>query len=181
MPFVEALRQLQLKVKPENFCLVHISMVPIVGDSEEQKTKPTQHSVKELRSLGLAPDFIVCRAKTPVIQSARDKIALFCNVPESNVLSIHDVPNIYHVPLLMIQQSFDVLLSQRLGLAKLKTFSKVDEHSFKASWEGMINMIDDAETQATIALVGKYTDSQDAYVKYIFDGFFRSCGKHILY
>lgn len=66
MPFVEALRQLQLKVKPENFCIVHVSMVPIIGEDGEQKTKPTQHSVKEMRSLGLAPDFIVCRAPHPV-------------------------------------------------------------------------------------------------------------------
>lgn len=82
MPFVEALRQLQLQVKPENFCLVHVSMIPIIGDDMEQKTKPTQHSVKELRGLGLSPDFIVCRAKVPVSKSSRDKIALFCNVPE---------------------------------------------------------------------------------------------------
>ena len=81
MPFVEALRQLQLKVNPKNFCIVHVSMVPMIGDDGEQKTKPTQHSVKEMRSLGLNPDFIVCRAPQPVALSARKKISLFCNVP----------------------------------------------------------------------------------------------------
>ena len=81
MPFVEALRQLQLKVTPDNFCIVHVSMVPIMGDDGEQKTKPTQHSVKEMRSLGLNPDFIVCRAPRPVEIAARKKISLFCNVP----------------------------------------------------------------------------------------------------
>lgn len=175
MPFVEALRQLQLKVSRENFCLVHISMVPVVGDSNEQKTKPTQHSVKELRSLGLAPDFIVCRAKTPVVQSARDKIALFCNVPESNVLSIHDVPNIFHVPLLMLEQNFHQLLYDRLGLAQLQAPSalppspslSIVDSSFKQSWVDLVAMIDTAEQEATVALVGKYTHSQDSYLSVI--------------
>ena len=81
MPFVEALRQLQLKLTRENFCIVHVSMVPMIGEDGEQKTKPTQHSVKEMRSLGLNPDFIVCRAPQPILLSAREKISLFCNVP----------------------------------------------------------------------------------------------------
>lgn len=99
MPFVEALRQLQLLMKPENFCLVHVSMVPIVGEVGEQKTKPTQHSVKELRALGLAPDFIVCRSKEPLHTSSKEKISLFCNVRTDHVLSVYDVNNIYDVPL----------------------------------------------------------------------------------
>lgn len=119
MPFVEALRQLQLKVKRENFCLVHVSMVPIMGEEGEQKTKPTQHSVKELRALGLSPDFIVCRAKSVVHRSSREKISLFCNVPDDHVLSIHDVPNIYYVPLLMLEQNFHTLLVERLGLEEV--------------------------------------------------------------
>ena len=164
MPFVEALRQLQLRVKPENFCLVHVSMVPVAGDTEEQKTKPTQHSVKELRSLGLVPDFIVCRARSPVHQSAREKIALFCNVPEENVLSIHDVPNIFHVPLLMMEQNFHKLLSRRLNLPAVQTNVNADgiNANFKDSWESMLALIDSADKEATIALVGKYTHSQDA-------------------
>lgn len=129
MPFVEALRQLQLLVKPENFCLIHVSMVPIVGDIGEQKTKPTQHSVKELRALGLAPDFIVCRSKAPLLESSRQKIALFCNVPTENVLSIYDVGNIYEVPLLMLQQKFHGLLKQHLRLPSKSPSSstKMDE------------------------------------------------------
>ena len=116
MPFVEALRQLQLRVKRENFCLVHVSMVPMVGEDGEQKTKPTQHSVKELRALGLSPDFIVCRSKVEVQRGSREKISLFCNVPDEHVLSIHDVPNIYNVPLMMLEQNFHNLLMERLGL-----------------------------------------------------------------
>jgi CTP synthase len=119
MPFVEALRQLQLKVAPEDFCLIHVSMVPIIGESGEQKTKPTQHSVKELRSLGLAPDFIVCRSPVVVETGSREKIALFCNVPKQNVLSIHDVRNIYHVPLLMLQQDLHTLIRKRLLLDEI--------------------------------------------------------------
>ena len=92
MPFVEALRQLQLKVTPQNFCICHVSMVPVTMDGE-QKTKPTQHSVKDLRSLGLIPDFIICRSNSVVEKPAREKIALFCNVPLENVLTI---PGIYY-------------------------------------------------------------------------------------
>jgi CTP synthase len=136
MPFVEALRQLQLKVRPENFCIVHVSMVPIVGSDGEQKTKPTQHSVKELRGLGLVPDFIVCRAKVPVQDSSRAKIASFCNVPEDHVLSIHDLPNIYHVPLLMLEQNFHALLTKRLGLdeiAKVRQLNKQSTITYKSA------------------------------------------------
>jgi len=119
MPFVEALRQLQLLVKPHNFCLVHVSMVPTVGESKEEKTKPTQHSVKELRSLGLAPDFIVCRSALPLSNQSREKIALFSNLPADHVLSIYDVSNIYHVPLLMIEQKMHIKLYNKFQLYKL--------------------------------------------------------------
>lgn len=196
MPFVEALRQLQLKVKPENFCLVHVSMVPIIGEDGEQKTKPTQHSVKELRGLGLSPDFIVCRAKSPVTQSSRDKIALFCNVPENHVLSIHDVNNTYNVPLLMINQCFEALLSKRLGLDQVAlkqqqasnhgipiTFisKQIDNDNdnkkqsisfpwnpqFKSIWDNVVHKVDTANIDVSIALVGKYTVQSDAYLSLI--------------
>ena len=108
MPFVEALRQLQLRHGPSGFCLVHVSMVPTTGPPPgEQKTKPTQHSVKELRSLGLTPDFIVCRSAHEVGLATRDKIGLFCNVPTERVLSLYDVPNIYRVPLEMLDRSVE--------------------------------------------------------------------------
>eukprot|EP01038_Epipyxis_sp_PR26KG_P012146 gene12146-16263_t len=151
MPFVEALRQLQLQCRREDFCLVHVSMVPIIGENGEQKTKPTQHSVKELRALGLVPDFIVCRSKTTVEKSSKDKISLFCNVSPSNVLSIHDVPNIYHVPLLMLEQRFHELLDHIVDI------------KFKKSWEELAYRIDRAADVATVALVGKYTNQFDSY------------------
>jgi len=164
MPFVEALRQLQLKVKKENFCIVHVSMVPVVGESGEQKTKPTQHSVKELRGLGLAPDFIVCRAKHPVEPSSREKIGLFCNLALENVLSIHDVPNIYHVPLLMQEQNFASLLAQRLGIS---SSLHLPNSKFQQSWTDMTESIDKATSVASIALVGKYTNQLDSYLSVI--------------
>jgi len=181
MPFVEALRQLQLKVKRENFCLVHVSMVPIIGEGGEQKTKPTQHSVKELRGLGLAPDFIVCRSKQTVDQSNRDKIALFTNLPSQHVLSIPDVPNIYHVPLVMMQQGLHEMLAARLGLgaatgaatgaaagAEGETTRRIHGNAFYQQWRDMALGIDDSSNaQATVALVGKYCNQQDAYLSVI--------------
>ena len=193
MPFVEALRQLQLRVAPENFCLIHVSMVPVIGESGEQKTKPTQHSVKELRSLGLSPDFIVCRSPVVVEESSMKKISMFCNVPEENVLSIHDVPNIYHVPLLMLQQDLHTLLRKRLRLDLLKndattstvkpTSSSPTTHRLLSdavfatpglnegtvrAWEQMTAKIDETKNEAVIALVGKYTVNKDAYLSVIF-------------
>ena len=188
MPFVEALRQLQLRVKRENFCLVHVSMVPMVGEDGEQKTKPTQHSVKELRALGLSPDFIVCRSKVEVQRSSREKISLFCNVPDEHVLSIHDVPNIYTVPLMMLEQNFHSLLMERLGLdvdsqasrgsstqkqqAVSPTGSMVGggapmNQQFVDNWYEMVATIDNASDEAVIALVGKYTNQQDSYLSVI--------------
>lgn len=139
--------------------IIHvIQIIKQIGEGGEQKTKPTQHSVKEMRGLGLFPDFIVCRAPYPVDVTARQKISLFCNVPVENVLTIHDVPNIYHVPAVMLDQKFDVLLRTRLGLDAGK------ENNVKVEWEQMINRIDGAEKVATIALVGKYTTLGDSYL-----------------
>jgi CTP synthase len=179
MPFVEALRQLQLRVNRENFCVVHVSMVPAMGEDGEHKTKPTQHSVKELRSLGLTPDFIVCRSKREVLIEHREKISLFCNVPVSHVLSIPDVKNIYHVPLIMFDQKFHMQLSNRLQLQELhseKTPSSsiikdnnyiennIIDNNFKSTWEKLVQQVDNVHDDAIIALVGKYTDLQDAYL-----------------
>ena len=120
MPFVEAIRQLQLRLGQENLCLIHVSMVPTIGGDTsgggEQKSKPTQHSVKELRSLGLQPDFIACRSTYKLEFNTRNKISLFCNVPINSVLSMYDMNNIYHVPLVMIEQNFHSMLNKRLCL-----------------------------------------------------------------
>jgi CTP synthase len=164
--FVEALRQLQLLVKKENFCLIHVSMVPIMGESQEQKTKPTQHSVKELRSAGFSPDFIVCRAKKVIDKGSRNKISLFCNVEPENVLSIPDVSNIYHVPLLLLEQNFHNLISKKLNLnvlqqEKLKGALDVNKEmvindDLVKSWDNMVKRIDEADDEVSIVLIGNY-------------------------
>ena len=150
MPFVEAIRQLQLKLKPISLCIVHVSMVPTVGEDGEQKTKPTQHSVKELRSLGLAPDFIVCRSKLPLDKHSRTKISLFCNVPTENVLSMHDLSNIYQAPLVMMQQNFHTLLIDRLGLTLPGT--AVDSTTTnKKSSDSVSDSVSDRDSPTTTA------------------------------
>ncbi|KAL7485772.1 hypothetical protein ACHAW6_011383 [Cyclotella cf. meneghiniana] len=117
--FLEALRQFQFRVGPSNFCLTFVSLVPIMG--EEQKTKPTQHGVRDLRSLGLSPAVIFCRCKEVLEEVTKTKIASFCHVggPQC-VLSVHDVSNVYHVPLLLMEQNLHRILADKLELDKIK-------------------------------------------------------------
>jgi len=103
-PYVEALRQFQFRIGRENVTFVHVSLVPVMGPVGEQKTKPTQHTVKELMGLGITPDILVCRSSAPLNPETRAKLAAFCHVPEEAVISTHDVPNIYHVPLMLEAQ-----------------------------------------------------------------------------
>jgi len=119
-PFVEALRQFQFRVGVDNICFVHVSLIPVIGVVGEQKTKPTQHTVKELRGLGITPDLLVCRSETPLTDDVKSKLALFCHVDPSAVISAHDVSNLYRVPLLLEQQGVSQLLSQKLGLIFLQ-------------------------------------------------------------
>lgn len=116
--FLEALRQFQFRVGPSNFCLTFVSLVPIMG--EEQKTKPTQHGVRDLRSLGLSPTVIFCRCKEVLEEGTKSKIASFCHVdgPEC-VLSVHDVSNVYHVPLLLMEQKLHRILAEKLHLGSI--------------------------------------------------------------
>ena len=114
--FLEALRQFSVRVGQENIMFLHVSLVPVLGSVGEQKTKPTQHSVKELRSVGLSPDLIVCRSAQALSMSTRDKLALFCQVGAGCVLTVHDVSNIYHVPLLLEAQGATAAIARRLRL-----------------------------------------------------------------
>ncbi|KAH8080453.1 hypothetical protein JL720_9149 [Aureococcus anophagefferens] len=177
MPFVEALRQLQLRHGPSGFCLVHVSMVPTTGPPPgEQKTKPTQHSVKELRSLGLTPDFIVCRSKHEVGLATRDKIGLFCNVPTERVLSLYDLPNIYRVPLEMLDRNLDILISEQLRLTSYRSSGAVFEGrsdggvslqrdaAFGESWKAMATRMESSDREVVVALVGKYHAQADSYL-----------------
>ena len=186
MPFVEALRQLQTRVGYKNCCFVHVSMVPVVGSPGEQKTKPTQHSVKEMRSLGLFPDLIVCRGSQSLSAETRDKLSMFCQVPEENVISVHDVSNIFRVPLLLMEQRIPELLTSRLRLNSLtpkqnaRLFQNpeyrvpIPNQKLLEQWHEIADRADDKymkdaegnekNKHVKIAIVGKYTGLHDSYL-----------------
>ncbi|KAG6496942.1 hypothetical protein ZIOFF_044822 [Zingiber officinale] len=158
MPFIEALRQLSFSVGKENFCLIHVSLVPVLGVVGEQKTKPTQHSVRELRALGLTPDLLVCRSSQPIQENTKVKLSQFCHVSVSNILNIHDVPNIWHVPLLLRSQGAHEAIVKQLNL-----FSKATPPDLM-SWTQMAETYDNLTNSVKIAMVGKYTGLTDSYL-----------------
>jgi CTP synthase len=155
-PYVEALRQFQFRVGRKNVTFVHVSLVPVMGPVGEQKTKPTQHTVKELRGLGISPDILVCRSSAPLNDETRNKLAAFCHVQPDAVMSTHDVPNIYHVPLMLQEQG----LCDILGVDCNKT-------SLLKEWQAMAHHLDTLTEEVHIAMVGKYTDLTDAYLSVI--------------
>ena len=155
-PYVEALRQFQFRVGRENVTFVHVSLVPVMGPVGEQKTKPTQHTVKELRGLGITPDILVCRSSAPLNEETRNKLAAFCHVKPEAVMSTHDVPNIYHVPLMLQEQG----LCDILGVDCSAT-------GMLEEWKAMAYHLDTLTEEVHIAMVGKYTDLSDAYLSVI--------------
>ena len=163
MPFVEALRQFQFRVGSENFCLVHVSLVPVLGVVGEQKTKPTQHSVQTLRSLGLMPHLLACRSTDALQTSTKEKLALFCQVPPSHIINVHDVSNIWHVPLVLLKQgaiqSFNNVL--KLDMSESTVTRELTQWRLRAEkWDQMTKKV-------TIVMVGKYTGLSDAYLSVI--------------
>ncbi|KFM28906.1 CTP synthase 2 [Auxenochlorella protothecoides] len=161
MPFIEALRQFQFRVGSGNFCVVHVSLVPVIGAVGEQKTKPTQHSVSTLRSLGLNPSLLACRSSEPLNQSVREKLASFCHVAPEQVLTMHDVSNIWRVPLMLQDQGAHTTICSVLGLGA--SAPKIDMQRWKTGiadkWDSL------REAQAVkIVLVGKYVELMDAYL-----------------
>lgn len=162
-PFVEAFRQFQFRVKRENFCVVHVSLVPQPSSTGEHKTKPTQASVRELRGLGLSPDFIACRSEKPIDESVKTKISDFCHVATEQVICLHDAKSIYAVPLMLEEQRISHLLSDRLSL-------NLDTHrpkNFMKKWRDISSKDEHLRTTVSIALVGKYTHFQDSYASVI--------------
>lgn len=159
MAFVEAFRQFQFRVKKENFCCAHVSLVPQPRSTGEPKTKPTQASVRELRGLGLSPDLIVCRSEKPIGAVIKEKISNFCHVAPEQVITIHDLSSIYRVPLLMESQGVIEFLCERL---QLKIHSPRPRH-FMRQWRDLAERIDHLRKDVNIALVGKYTELEDAY------------------
>ncbi len=155
-PYIEALRQFQFRVGRENVTFVHVSLVPVMGPVGEQKTKPTQHSVKELRGLGITPDILVCRSTEPMTEETKEKLAAFCHVSPDAVMSTHDVPNIYHVPLMLEEQ----------GLCNILDID-CNNTSMLKEWRAMAYDLDTLNEEVSIAMVGKYTDLSDAYLSVI--------------
>ncbi len=155
-PYIEALRQFQFRVGRENVTFVHVSLVPVMGPVGEQKTKPTQHSVKELRGLGITPNILVCRSTKPMTEETKEKLAAFCHVAPEAVMSTHDVPNIYHVPLMLEKQ----------GLCKILDID-CSSSTVLSDWRTMAYDLDLLNEDVSIAMVGKYTDLSDAYLSVI--------------
>ncbi|KAK7480722.1 hypothetical protein BaRGS_00028090, partial [Batillaria attramentaria] len=163
MPFVEAFRQFQFRVKRENIICVHVSLIPQPKATGEQKTKPTQASVRELRGLGISPDIIVCRSVTPLADEVKEKISLFCHVAPEQVYCVHDVTSIYRVPLLLETQGAIEFFIQRLDLA----VPSPRPRKLMSRWKELADRYDRLLKEVTIVLVGKYTKLQDAYASVI--------------
>ncbi|MCI8280302.1 MAG: CTP synthase [Lachnospiraceae bacterium] len=155
-PFLESIRQFQHEVGPENAILIHVTLIPYIRASGEMKTKPTQASVKELQGMGLRPDLIVCRSEYPLDQGIKDKIALFCNVPNSHVLQNLDVEYLYEAPLAMEQEHLAQVACECLHLPCPKPDL--------ADWTDMVHALRHPTQEVEIALVGKYTQLHDAYI-----------------
>ena len=154
-PFVEALRQMALELPSSSWAFVHLTLVPFINASGELKTKPTQHSVKELRSLGIGPDVLVCRSEQELPKEEKRKIALFCSVPKDNVISMHDVDTVYSIPLLLNKQKVDETI-----LKKLKVKTKKPNLN---DWKRVVKSKLLPEKEVNVSFVGKYTELKDSY------------------
>lgn len=166
-PFVEALRQFQFRVGPENFALIHVSLVPFIHG--EQKTKPTQAAIKDLRSLGLTPDIIACRCQAELEASTINKIAMFCNLGPKQVLDVYDVNSTYHVPLLLQKQGIIDLLTRKLAFDKISISGRFRDrgNGLLGKWRQLTTQHDRSFETVSIAMVGKYTHLQDSYLSVI--------------
>jgi CTP synthase len=155
LPFLEAIRQLRVEQGPEKVVFMHLTLVPYIKAAGEIKTKPTQHSVKELRSIGIQPDILLCRCEDALPEAERRKIALFTNVPESAVISAPDVDVIYKMPLWLHSQGLDDIVVKRLGLDA--------DPADLSSWQRTVDAVEHPKNEVTIAIVGKYVEHKDAY------------------
>ena len=156
LPFLEAIRQMGLEKNGYEVAYVHLTLVPFIKTAAEIKTKPTQHSVKELRSIGIQPDALVCRSEKPLPEEQRKKIALFTNVTEAAVISAHDAQDIYEIPLILREQGLDDIIVNKLNL----NVSKPD----LCDWETVLQAKNNSNGQVRVAMVGKYVDFRDSYI-----------------
>ncbi len=155
LPFLEAIRQLRTDLGRENVMYIHVTLVPYLRVANELKTKPTQHSVKELRSIGIQPDVIVCRTERPLSREMEEKIALFCDIDPRAVIQAVDAPSIYEVPLMLEKEGLGEITVQRLGLQC--------HPPELTEWEDMVNRMKNLREKITVGLVGKYVSLPDAY------------------
>jgi CTP synthase len=155
MPFLEAIRQFRLDVGRENTLYIHLTLVPFIGTAGELKTKPTQHSVRDLRSIGIQPDVLLCRTDRFLDADIKRKIALFCDVPEEAVITAKDVDTIYEVPLVLKAEGLDQIVLKQLGLPLT--------HARTEAWEELVDRIKHPTDELTIHVVGKYTGYEDSY------------------
>ena len=163
-PYLEAIRQLAHEVGRRNACLAHLTLIPYLAAAGELKTKPTQHSVKMLLSIGLQPDLLVCRSEFPIDEDIRRKIAMFCNVEPRAVIQALDAESIYEVPLLLHEQGLDQIVLERLCISEDAEAAGEPLQPFDLdAWTDFLRRLKAPKGQVTIALVGKYVEHQDAY------------------
>jgi CTP synthase len=155
LPFLEAARQLKIELGNSRAMLMHLTLVPYIAAAGEIKTKPTQHSVKELRSIGLQPDVLLCRCEVPVGEGARKKIALFTNVEERAVIPVLDADSIYEIPAMLHSYGLDAIVVERFGLDCVE--------ADLSEWDDVLRGEIEADKEVTVAMVGKYVELQDAY------------------
>ena len=155
LPFLEAIRQMRNEVGRNNVFYIHLTLLPYISASEELKTKPTQHSVKELRSIGIQPDALICRSDMEVTRSIREKLSLFCDVASEAVFPMPTVKNVYEVPLIMEEFGVSRILSQMLGL---------DGQCELSEWSRLVDRMNAAEGEIPVAIVGKYVEYPDSYM-----------------
>lgn len=156
---LEAIRQIRNELGIDRTAYVHMTLIPHLFGSGELKTKPTQHSVMDLRSLGIQPDFLICRTPYDLTNETKDKISLFCSIPANHVLSATDVKNIYQIPLNLYEQKIDELI--------LKIFNLPNRKTDLSMWNDLINKVESMEKEINVAVVGKYVEGTDAYISTI--------------
>ncbi len=157
LPFLEAIRQLRIERGADKAMFMHLTLVPYIAAAGELKTKPTQHSVKELRGIGIQPDVLMCRSEKPLPESERRKIALFTNVPEKAVVSAIDLDNIHKIPRWLHAQALDQIVVEQLRLQDKARAADLSE------WDAVVDAAEHPDDEVTIAVVGKYIDHKDAY------------------
>ncbi|GAB4830388.1 CTP synthase 1 [Ancistrocladus abbreviatus] len=173
MPFIEALGQFSCNVGPGNFCLIHVSLVPVLNVVGEQKTKPTQHSVRGLRGLGLTPDILACRSAMALDENVKEKLSQFCHVPAENIITLYDVPNIWHIPLLLRDQMAHKAILKVLDLPSVGW-----KEPELGQWTSRTELADMLDEPVRIAMVGKYTVLSDSYLSVLKALFHASVSLH---